>query len=556
MIAVLSTLLMPSDALACGGFFCNRDPVNQASEDIVFKVDKQTNTTTMHVQIAYQGSAEEFAWIVPVGAVPELRLSTDTMFEELKRRTAPTFNLEAIAVGDCELHPYNYYYDYAFSPTPPVADSGSSAESGVAVIAEKTVGPFETVVLQAQTATALLDWLQANQFDLPDELNSVLKPYVASDSYFVALRLGKNNDVGSLQPLAMTYPGTAMSVPIRLTAIAANDDMRMQAYLLGDSRAVPESYLHVVVNDLVVDWFNFGFNYPAAITAAADEAGGQAFATDFSGDAAIMDESLFREDQFDTGTLAYAADPASFFDQLESQGFRGSSLLLELFRTFVPMPQELVDQGLDETNFYNCLRCYEEYIVGMPFDAPAFAQAIEERIVQPLAEAQAMFDDTKHLTRLTSSVSPVEMTVDPTFVFNRDMTQNVSREREAELEYYCEDGLETSELQRRLVLADGRAYRLPPQSWFWENNTTEYEYLSGLMDDFALIVEETSAEGQPNPIYNGSKRAFDAANAHNAGFDDLLNAAACGGCSSTGPLSASFGVAGLAGLVLLRRLRS
>jgi len=556
--AILSTLLMPTDALACGGFFCRQDPIDQAGEDIVFKIDERRGVTEMHVQIAYTGSAEEFAWIVPVGSEPTLGLSTDELFQQLDWRTAPRFSLETETIGDCEIGYGSSYWDYAvdFSASSPPS-AGPERGGTVEVISEQEVGPYETVVLRAQSAEGLLDWLQKRNFDLPDDLDPVLTPYVADEAYFVAIRLLKDTDVGALQPLALTYPGTELSVPIRLTAIAATEDMRMRAFVFGRRRSVPGSYLHVVVNDLVVDWFSWGANYEEAITVAADEAGGQAFATDYSGPADIMAEALYVDGRYDTDALAQSKDVFAFFDNLMAQGFRGSSLMLELFREFVPMPPQFEGQ-IEEQDFYNCLRCepWGTAVAEQPFDAAGFAARIEERIVAPLADAQDMIDSSAHLTRLTSSVSPVEMTVDPTFVFNPDMQQEVGLDRTATVELFCDGDKPYNELERRLVLPDGRGYRLPPMQWFWDRGLTEYQYLidEGLIDDYAIVVERTSSSGMPEPIYDGSERAFEVAEAHNATFSRLPDVAACAGCASSGgPLGASLGLAGALGLVLLRR---
>ncbi|MFT6377779.1 MAG: hypothetical protein ACJARS_004442, partial [bacterium] len=86
-------LLATTDASACGGFFCSQVDVDQIGEQIVFGVDPGTGTVETHVQVAYQGSAEDFAWVVPVPEVPELFLSTDMLFQQLRQRTRPQFRV-------------------------------------------------------------------------------------------------------------------------------------------------------------------------------------------------------------------------------------------------------------------------------------------------------------------------------------------------------------------------------------------------------------------------------------------------------------------------------
>ncbi|MBX2803393.1 MAG: DUF2330 domain-containing protein [Myxococcales bacterium] len=548
---MLSSLLLSAwmqPAHACGGFFCNRDPIDQAGEDIIFAIDKDNGEVTVHVQIEYTGSADDFAWIVPVPQVPELVLSSDRLFQTVKAMTEPRFSLEIEELFDCEGGPYYGYYDAVadFSTTsasPPNAESGT-----VNVVSQQQVGPYDTVVLQAQTTAGLLDWLQSNGYLLPDELDPVLTPYVADDSYFVALKMAKDSEDGNLAPLAMRYAGDLASVPIQLTSIAATEDMRLRAYVFGDARAVPDSYHHVQVNDLVIDWFNFGNNWEDAITVAADEAGGHAFATDYSGPADILKDMLYRDGQYDIERLALATDPFRFFQEIQNQGFAGDATILALFQQFLPMPQELVDDGVDPQSFYNCLECYRKQVEQIPFDSAAFAAALDEFVVTPLRQAQEMVDAHSRLTRLTSSVSPVEMTVDPTFVFNSDMTQTVEQQRSATLQLLCGWGEPWQEAPRKLVLADGRVYELPSQQWFWENNLTEYEYLQDLMDVYALIIEDTSDEGEPLVIFDGTEDAIAAAD----DFNDPNQVAGCG-CQSTAPTGMAASMLLALGLVVRRR---
>lgn len=553
----LMMMSMLQDANACGGFFCNRDPIDQAAEDIVFALDPVEGEVTMHVQIAYTGTAEQFAWIVPVPANPEILLSTDQLFSLLRNATEPRFQLVPEEIGDCQGG--GRYYDYAlaggYSSSPStIADSGVDNEGTVTVVSEQQVGPYETVVLKAQSADGLLDWLQNNKYVLPDEIAKVLDPYIVAngDTHFVALRLAKDTSVGELSPLALRFPGDLASIPIQLTAIAATEDMRLRTYVLGEHRAVPESYFHVQVNDIVVDWFRGGNNWEQAISIAADEAGGHAFATDYSGPSDVLAGLLFRDGAFDTTTLADAADPIEFFERLQEQGFRGDTTMLALFRKHLPMPEALEQQGVSEQQFYNCLECFAKHLEGIAFDPVAFAADIEARVVAPLRDAQAMIDAHPRLTRLTSSVSPAEMNVDPTFVFNADMPQSVSRMRAATLETYCGNGGTWWDSPRRLVLADGRSYDLPSSEWLQERGITEYEYLSQLHTNYALVIENTSSSGASDVVYDGTDDARAAADTFNQlqGLDIVRS---CGGCQHTGPSGLVWALVGLLGLGLRRR---
>ena len=86
-------LLVPTVAMACGGFFCNAAPVDQQAERIIF-VQENESTITSYVEITYAGDPENFAWIVPVPTVPESTLGMAT-FNGLDLATQPTFNFQS-----------------------------------------------------------------------------------------------------------------------------------------------------------------------------------------------------------------------------------------------------------------------------------------------------------------------------------------------------------------------------------------------------------------------------------------------------------------------------
>jgi hypothetical protein len=69
--SVLGVAATPSEADACGGFFCSRSPVAQTAEHIIFTVNAD-HTVTAYVQIQYQGDKDNFAWIIPAPGVPAL----------------------------------------------------------------------------------------------------------------------------------------------------------------------------------------------------------------------------------------------------------------------------------------------------------------------------------------------------------------------------------------------------------------------------------------------------------------------------------------------------
>src|SRR6187402_97398 len=104
--AVLSLgALLPTSALACGGFFCNQSqPVNQAAESIIF-ADNGDGTTTAVIQIQYQGPSKSFSWLLPISSVPkadsDIGVASNLALQRLQAATNPNYTLTTRVEGTC-----------------------------------------------------------------------------------------------------------------------------------------------------------------------------------------------------------------------------------------------------------------------------------------------------------------------------------------------------------------------------------------------------------------------------------------------------------------------
>ncbi|TNE86286.1 MAG: DUF2330 domain-containing protein [Deltaproteobacteria bacterium] len=541
-LATALVLMPTAEALACGGFFCNREfPIDQAGEEVVFGVDDKLGTVTTHVSIAYQGASEDFAWIVPVSEQPSLFASSDALFSALRSRTEPRFSLQYDYAGECN---WDILYDDESALDPQADNDGVTG--GVSVVAEEQVGPYDTVILQATSSAELLTWLNGAGYDLPNTLDSVLAPYVADGQYFVALKLSAGQDTGDLVPLGMTYRASAASVPIQLTSVAATPDMPLTVYVLGEHRAVPDNYLHVRINEAAIDWFSGGSNYRDVISQAADEAGGHGFATDFSGPTSQLVGAVLPTG-YSRANLDGAADPFEWIETLMGLGLPPSAALLGVLEEAIPFPQALADQGLTPQNFYDCLRCYTEYVDTTTWDATAATDILEQDLIQGMRDAQALLDAYPRLTRMTSSLDAQEMTVDPMFVFNPDIGQDVPNQRYATLRWDCTNGEDWSRATRTLILSDGREIQLPSLEDTWASGGTEFDAMEdgGLTDPAAIVIEDLGVSGDGDMMFDyRDQAAEDAANFGQEGVG-------CG-CNTAPGLGGGL-LLGLLPLVLRRR---
>ncbi|MEQ8454841.1 MAG: DUF2330 domain-containing protein [Sandaracinaceae bacterium] len=424
-------------ASACGGFFCSSSPIDQAGETIVYGLEAD-GTLTMAVQIRYAGNDDDFAWILPVPAVPEISPGTDQLFDRLRAATEPTFARRFRTEGTCAEPPrcvspvdcsprggdgcgYDGDWDDPEPLTPrdfvdasavtvfdaSASDAGAPVDAGgVTVFSRRDVGPYDTTVLGAVSAREMLDWLQANGYDIPDASEPLLESYAAGGQVFVALRLSSDAETRMIQPIVMRMATDEACLPIRLTAIATVPDMPITAFFLGDARAAPVNYSLVESPaDNPGLWYGTT-TWTEQVTRRVDRLDGRAFVTEYAGRTPAI--SLRMQEVADLATLD---DPGRYIMELAARGYAGDANLLRLFRAFVVPPE-----GEDERTYYNCLSRGEDGC-GEPasFDPVGLTEAIEAQIRAPSDAAHDLVHRHGYLTRLFTTMSAEEMTVDPVF---------------------------------------------------------------------------------------------------------------------------------------------
>ena len=186
--AFLLLAVAPGPAGACGGFFCTAIPVDQAAERIIFTMDEGTITT--YVQINYVGQAEDFAWVLPMPAVPKVDTAEMTMFRDLDRLT--TAGLHRAATAGL--------------PAPPDAGDGgagagrAAAESSTTVLASGEVGPFGYHVVTSPDPEDLVKWLRDNGYHITDEMEPLVKVYTDEGLVFLAMRLKQGQNASDIVP--------------------------------------------------------------------------------------------------------------------------------------------------------------------------------------------------------------------------------------------------------------------------------------------------------------------------------------------------------------------
>ena len=301
LIAALGTFVHePRVADACG---CLSPPivsvgdyaVNQRAEQIIFEVEP--GWVTAHVLIKYSGKPESFAWIVPVPEVPELGISPVSAFGVLDNLTAPdvavnTENLCPTSAWSCAYHQAPVCPGDHFSGGDSVglSDAGASDGAGggqtppVTVISTQVVGDYQTVIFRANEAAAATQWLRDNGFIVNQTTSIYMEPYVQANMVFVAAKLVAGAGVEGIKPLRMRYRAAFPTVPLLLTAVAADPHTTVTAFLYGDGPFRPQGHPVITIpQDRIAQDRSGRINYPMVLARAVDEAGGDGFAIEYRG---------------------------------------------------------------------------------------------------------------------------------------------------------------------------------------------------------------------------------------------------------------------------------
>jgi MYXO-CTERM domain-containing protein len=566
-----SLALMPSpDARACGCFHPPPDPtvpILQAGERLVFT--HKDGKVTAIIQMAYQGDARTFAWMIPLPSVPTMKLSVDEVFTQVMAATQPKYSMNKIAGSSCA-----WTQNRGGGPqfaTPAVANAGASSggedKSGGSspLVYQSSVGPFDYAVLKADDKTAMLAWLQQNNYVVPPSQNDVIQPYIRAGGFFLALKLQSGETSGNIQPVVLEYESDLPMIPVIPTSVSGTKNLGVQVFMLGDSRAIPRNYRHTILNEEHVDWFNAGKNYGDVVTAAVQEANGHhSFITEYAGTTDVMKNVLDPPGRFgDRQVFEGTSDAIRYVQLLRQEGFAPfnapqnagpggggigiaqpafsgnsfSSTLINVLKKYFPKPDQF--SMVTDSQYYTFMDNFLMQSNMHPtFDAVALTGDVWDRVVTPTLDAGQLFANNPKLTRLYTTLSPEDMNLDPVFSFNPDLP-DVSQNHEATFTYICDffqDGPDNTPGILKLP-ADGREFYVKNQADWEGRNLTNIPYSSR--------IELLREEGAPQVEVDNSSKISKG--------DGASCACSSTDGSGTGFAGAAMMIAMVAGSVLVRR---
>ncbi len=514
-------LLSASPAWACGACVAPPGPstVEQKAERVLFVRDPVTKQALTWVEVRYQGQPQDFGWVVPMPKKPKLGVGSQYLFDRLDQAAAPRFSLTYNASRENCSVPVYASSGGGFGCGEDLAAAGSAQESStsnsaptngrtthVQVLESASVGPYDYQIIASDKSDDLLNWLNAQGYATPAAALPIIDGHVKKGDVFVALKLKNDAGIDAIRPVSFQMDDADPCVPLRLTSVAAVDDMQVVVYLAGPGRAIPKNHMHIEVNPLKLSWQNAGQNYDQLLAAAIDEAAGRAFVTEYSQPmAAVQVEGNDTKATVAAVQYAHPLDgtplPGSMGGPAPNSKAYGTGALVDAKRLDIsafkdvatvadvakalktsqlPLADEVVtmlNAAVTSTSVDWVATQETGSFVGAGYSGISSTAAKVDG-AKLYAELGAFADGTKQalellakqktLTRLVLRISPKEMDRDPVFAFNASLP-DVQRRYAATVTGVCSQGDSTADTTRLRVTGIDRSYLIkgfPPSCSF------------------------------------------------------------------------------------------
>ena len=270
-------LAVPLPALACGGLFCQTQPVEQNAERILFEVNPD-GTVTAVVEITFTGNASDFSWVVPIPDTPEVDVVPQSTLSLLDTATVPQIIPPPTTCTGNLFPPMAGGFENSDSATL----AGDDDDGGI-VEELPAVGPYDDIrVVSSEDPGALIDWLQENEYLITTEMEPFVANYVEQGYKFLGMKLNPTAGVQDIAPVKLTFTSDQPMVPIVLTSVAAEPEMGVLVFIAADQRFEADNFENLVIDvaDVQMNPRTQQNNYYALASKIIDEAGGQAFITE------------------------------------------------------------------------------------------------------------------------------------------------------------------------------------------------------------------------------------------------------------------------------------
>lgn len=235
-------LLLPSSSQADGFFVSPPETIiYEPTQQAFIDYNSETGTEKLSIQPGFEGDAKSFAWVVPVPNLPEVALAEKRLFRDLDELTRAVHHSRD---GDWDCWGSQQVY------------SPDMANGGIEIISSELVGYYQTLVLAATEAPALMEFLTSLGFLHEGNLEATtaaIDDYVARSWYFVAMQVDSTALAeidpyshggyygyyyGGLDPIQLTFSSDEIIYPMKISALSAASNSKVHLYVKTDHRVI------------------------------------------------------------------------------------------------------------------------------------------------------------------------------------------------------------------------------------------------------------------------------------------------------------------------------
>lgn len=210
--SVLAAMLRSSAADACAPAPPLGETVRITDEAALLVWDPKTKTEHFIRSASFSTTSNDFGFLVPTPSKPELSEVDGDMIPELMRHTQPKYESRTEGV---RLEPGCTAMLFLSRSAPDEATA--TAPPPVRVLDEKRVAGYDAVVLEADSATALSEWLKKHGYAEGPTLTEWLRPYVAQKWKITAFKIAADGPARAISTSAvrMTFTTERPFYPYR-----------------------------------------------------------------------------------------------------------------------------------------------------------------------------------------------------------------------------------------------------------------------------------------------------------------------------------------------------
>lgn len=208
-------------------------PVVNADQTVIIIWDAAKKIQHFIRRASFKSEADDFGFLVPTPNQPQLAESGNEAFSYLAKLTAPEIRRVARPRGGlgCGCS----------------KSQVTASMPAVTVLQEKLVAGFNAVVLETNSADALVEWLKDHGYAFSPEVAAWSKPYVEAGWKITALKVAKDKDAKQQNSVAasslrMSFDTDQPLFPYRepdptsfASALDAKDRL-LRVYFLSDAR--------------------------------------------------------------------------------------------------------------------------------------------------------------------------------------------------------------------------------------------------------------------------------------------------------------------------------